>query len=223
MTELPISELDCLTARIAAGDASGDEWRSFERFGATEPAAWETLARALRDELAARTAGNEAMRAAEETELPDAAPPPLRAAETGARWRGWAAAAAVALAWAGYQFVPGVRSGIIGGPGSGALIQAAGPGGSAAADPLDADGAFDRYMRIGRDEGRILQMLPTLMIQTRPAAAEGAIEVVYLRRVLERAEVDSVYHYGAVDEFGRPVPVPLDKAVLLNRDQDPSL
>ena len=71
--------------------------------------------------------------------------------------------------------------------------------------------AFANYMQLGLSEGRILRELPPRTVELR--TTESGMEVVYVRRLLERARVDDVYRVGQ-DELGRAKAVPMSLATL---------
>jgi hypothetical protein len=78
-------------------------------------------------------------------------------------------------------------------------------------DALTAQSAFANYMRVGMNEGRIIRELPPVTIELKKT--DSGADVVFVRRLLERARVDDVYRVGQ-DETGRPVAVPMDLAAL---------
>jgi hypothetical protein len=75
---------------------------------------------------------------------------------------------------------------------------------------LTADDAFERYLELGHNEGRIITELPARMLEIESAEGGGMV-VYYVRQLLERERVNEMYHYGE-DELGRPMPVPIDFA-----------
>lgn len=141
-------------------------------------------------------------------------------------WSGWAVAALIAIAWIGAWMNPvgslhnnGTLP--LHGPGTGPAI--AGPllnGTSGAStvsfDHLTPDQAYDVYRLRGFAAGRLLEELPTLMIETRPSADGATVEVFYIRQLLERTTIDSVYRLGE-DELGRSRMVPIRPERLLPR------
>lgn len=205
-TSHAMEEMDALIGQVSGNEASAECWHRFESIASTQPAAWEHLARALRDELAARSAFAEAAGPAELAELPAGT---LRATSRLAAlraWPGWALAAVIALAWTISFFNP---------PASDA--QRAGLGSAIVPARHSANDAFNEYLMLGAQEGRVLQELPMMMVETRFDSAEGRVEVVYVRQLLERATVQSAYELTE-DALGRPAPVPIDLNVLqINR------
>ena len=96
---------------------------------------------------------------------------------------GWLAATAVAVVW---WLAPA--------PGGG------GPGATPVSYTVDE--ALDRYLEAGALQGRVLGELPALMVESRQL--ETGAEIVYVRRVLERAVVDGIVEHD-VDDAGRLV------------------
>lgn len=185
-----IPQEDRIISRIASNDAASEDWSAFETIARSDRGAWERLARELRDELAIRSAALDALDVAEDVEIPDERlPEPVIGRISG--FSGWAAAAMVALAWIGISvYTP---DGNIG-------TQRAGP-----SITFTADSAYDEYMRTGMAEGRVIEELPSIMVESRHADGDR-IEVYYIRQLLERAEVNSAYQMFE-DEFGRATPV----------------
>jgi hypothetical protein len=58
---------------------------------------------------------------------------------------------------------------------------------------------------MGKQSGRVLGEVPVLC-ESKPAATGQGFEVVYVRQILERAEVHDLYRFS-VDEAGNPLPV----------------
>ena len=111
-------------------------------------------------------------------------------------WTGWSVAAIVAISWVFLGAFPLALS-----------HQSQTPIVTQTADAL-----FDQYRKVGAREGRILRELPKQMVSAK-RQADGTIEVVYLRRLLEREIVGGMFT-GAVDDQGKLQPVPLTNASL---------
>jgi hypothetical protein len=81
------------------------------------------------------------------------------------------------------------------------------PPAPAPAPPVTADALDDprsalaRYVLACRAAGRTVEELPLVTLETRPGPA-GRTQVMYVRRLLERATVDETYRVGR-DEHGR--------------------
>ena len=75
---------------------------------------------------------------------------------------------------------------------------------------MGAEDALAQYLRAGLKEGRIVRELPFITLDVRPHSDGRGAEVIYLRRLLERATIDEVFTIGK-DEHGRMVAVPSSK------------
>jgi hypothetical protein len=104
----------------------------------------------------------------------------------------------VAVVWATLAGVLPERGG---GSTNGAMT--AGLGGTAIASPEEA---LEAYLETGSRAGRVVDLLPTLMVETVPTEGGGA-EVFYVRQILERRMVRQFWEVGA-DETGEPIAVP---------------
>ena len=200
--EDPRDEL--LIHRALDGVASPDEWDDLERSVATDPVVGTRLARTLRAESELRLHATTALSVADSIELPTS-PPAHSSGRRPTRTRvlamaGWAAAILLAVLWGGSS----LRA-----PDSPAIEN------DASTPPeLDAESAFDRYLVAGAREGRVLRELPRQVMETRPVAEQpGGLEVVYVRRLLERTIVDQFYELGE-DDLGRPASIPVSTARL---------
>jgi hypothetical protein len=78
----------------------------------------------------------------------------------------------------------------------------------APSDHLDAapDTLLTRYMTEGAAQGRVVGELPQLTLKVSPAEGGDGYDVLFVRRLLERATVEDVYRLG-LDEHGRPAVV----------------
>lgn len=186
---------EILIGRVVDGEATGADWSELDALARGDGAVWTRLAGAQRSHADLARAVDDELTVAELTEPPGR----VTLAAQGAvsyRWRvysGWAAAAAVALTWA---------------TASGLGIAPRVPG--VTTSSLGPDALLTQYMDSGKAQGRVLGELPMVMIETTPVSAVGEdgqrVEVVYIRRVLERAVVNGVYTLGQ-DEHGDPTPV----------------
>lgn len=200
-----LTETDSLIARVAANEADGVEWGRFETIAASEPRAWEEMARTLRTELQARQALDDATAPAEHIDLPmNSASAVLRVRAFG--WPGWALAAVLALAWAWMGFFENAR-----GPSN-----QAGIGSQFMPVRNDADQAYEDYLSLGAREGRVLQELPMMMVETRFDDTHGTVEVVYVRQLLERATVQSAFELRE-DESGQLEALPVGVELLQSK------
>lgn len=71
-------------------------------------------------------------------------------------------------------------------------------------NPLSSEELFQQYVRAGQETGRVVTQLPRMVMDTRTAPAGNAVEVLYLRPVVERMTVDEFYR-TASDEHGNAV------------------
>lgn len=210
---------EVLIARVVDGRAAAADWRSLEQLALTDPAVWRDLAHSQRDQaLLERVVGRAAARA-EAFDLPAPNPihhtPPHHAGRDLAHpahrfrravaWMGWAAAACLALAYAGSfnnqgildanqaTVVPSMKM-----PSIDQLV----------ATPQDA---LDLYLDKGARAGRVVRELPTRVFVEATPAADGGYEVLFLRQILERTHVPDLYRLST-DEAGRPAPIPVTVA-----------
>ena len=77
--------------------------------------------------------------------------------------------------------------------------------------PATADAALQHYLRLGQEAGRIVDLLPNVTLSTQETADGKALEVLFLRRVVERTVVDEAFRLGT-DEHGRPITSPASLA-----------
>jgi len=197
-----IEREDILIARAADARATGQEWEELRRLGDADPTVWDRLAEEGRAAALLSRGVQEAIGAADWIDIDtDRAGGGAQMRQRLRVWSGWAAAAAVALVWMG-------SAGWIGtGAGSGA------PPTEMTAGFLGvttADEALERYRALGAAEGRVVSELPTVMLESHADEETGRVEVLYLRRIVERAEIDAMYT-AAENEHGRlePIPVPI--------------
>lgn len=120
-------------------------------------------------------------------------------------WGGWAAAAALAMAFVAQRGpnAPGLNGpGVAGEP---STVQTAGVGSSI----MTANDALKMYMDKGRADGSVLGEVPDrVLVRTTQDPSGNGYEVIYLRQIIERVRVDDLYRYSS-DERGVPTPVPL--------------
>ena len=190
MTDDMESREDILIHRVIDGWATGDDLRDLFALAAADGSIWDRLESARGDREALAAAVNDAVSIADHVDAPVHAPheAPLRVRFAG--WTGWAAAAAVVLAWSWFGQIPLPNGGAVSGP----SIQPA---------SLTADDALAQYIEVSTAEKRFLRELPQVLVETRPAADGQGTEVTYLRQFLERAVVNDLYEVTA-DENGRP-------------------
>lgn len=200
---------DILLSRLIDAEASADDWAEFKRLAATDASIWSELSEAQRahDELVCAVRGETAfaedIAAPIEERLSAGLTERLRLVSS---YGGWAAAAALLL-----TFIIGGRTGLIGTPGlSNGEFQNAGLGPVLVTPESAPDTALEAYMQLGRRDGTVLGEAPEFVVlDSRPTEAGDGYEIVYLRQLIERRRVDSLYEIGR-DDAGNAFPVPIE-------------
>ena len=208
-------QLELLISRLADGEGVPSDWETFGALSQRVPEAWKQLAEAQRDHAALCVAVGVALHAADRVDLPS-----REVAERfhGAgsehgdvqqivfwsrvrTWGGWAAAAAIALAWAtgGFNGVPAPQqvgnTNIAGLP----VIKVSTP-----------DDAVKAYLELGKTAGSVLGEVPQrVLISTAPTADGKGIEATYLRQFIERVPLANLTGFPGVDEAGRRIARPV--------------
>lgn len=198
---------DVLISRVIDGEASAEDWSALHAIARTDASIWSDLASAQQDHEELTAAVRVLSEPADRVEAPI-----LEHATQGvsvrvralATWGGWLAAASLALAW------------IMGGVGPGANVPAGNQAGLISISDakqrvlpdLSPDEALETYVSNGAREGRVVALDPDLhVLSAAPLDGEGGYEVVYVRRIVERARLD-LYRISQ-DEMGRFVRVPV--------------
>lgn len=201
---------DILINRVVDDEATSADWAALKALAARDATIWRDLAEAqhAHAELCAAVEETVAVVDAVEAPVDDVMRWRFSArVRTAATWGGWAAAAAVALAWVG-----GVdRSGA-----DAQDVNSAGmlPVGAS----LTAADALQKYLDLGRESGDVVGLMPeVVLVDSAPNPAGSGYEVVFIRQIMERRVVEDFYRLGA-DELGRPVPVRMD---VVRRAKDP--
>lgn len=223
------SREEVLIGRVTDGEATAADWSELESSARDDPAVWQRLAASQRAHARFEHAVEDQIAICELIEAPDRRA--LAARGVARRFReygGWAAAAALGLAWLGVQggALPGWGSGSNGaspGPArpvnsgyesnlAGGMIGADGAGTQFVSLPYDE--AYDQYKRAGLASGRVLGELPMLLIEARPADDGQGQDVLFVRRVVERVRSANVNVLNVqTDEHGQPIraePKPLE-------------
>lgn len=188
-------ELDLLISRIVDGEASDAEWTSFRDVASRTPKAWEQLAQWQHDHRMMCEAVGGAIAVAEARDVPAAGSALVSRVRSAMSWGGWAAAAAVALTvWMNQTGAPsrptdddGYTAGL-----------------DFPVTPRTPDEALDRYLEIGKNDGRVIRQLPDrVLVQSEPLQS-GGYEVVFIRQIMEREVVKQFYEVQGtvVDENG---------------------
>ncbi|MFG0285483.1 MAG: hypothetical protein ACF8R7_13785 [Phycisphaerales bacterium JB039] len=180
--------LELAAHRLVSREAAVDDVEALLRADRAGEPVLPLLLDLARDDAEARAELDARLSGAGDVALPRRPVPSIRPLRwTGAT--GWLAAAVVALLWLGF--------------GLSASRPAPAPLSGAA---LTTAEALDRYIAAGVLEGRIIAELPTVMVQSRPL--DDGAEILYVRRVLERAVVSEIIEQD-VDDAGRIVERPV--------------
>jgi hypothetical protein len=185
-------------SRVVDGAAGPADWDALEALALTDSTVWRELALAQRADQLLKAAVREAAAPREHVELP-----PLGAAHAEHRlkfrlrqvatWGGWAAAAAVTLAFLGF--------GQVGGPG----VQPA----SIVPTITSADQALDKYLDLGKKEGRVIGELPDRVMVNATKLPDGHMQVVFVRQIVEKTEVRGLSQ-PSTSEAGQRVLTPVE-------------
>ena len=178
---------DTLIHRALSATASRNDWDALERLADTDPALWQRLAFALRDQGDLARFGASALSGIDAVELPRPATP-RRSVMTSRT--GWIAAAAMFLLWATTVLRDGAPT----------------AGVRAPALPVVSEPALrtDSLRAAANDD--VISELPKLVVDTR--RVDGGVEVTYLRRIFETKRVNEVLGVAESDS-GQPTIVPI--------------
>lgn len=192
----PAQDRDILISRIIDGEATPEDWAAFKALAAREPSVWRDLAECQQDHADLSSAVAQASRLADSIDLPLEEARSLqlsRRLRAAMSWGGWAIAAVVVLAFTTQR-----------GTGSNSNVASLLPTPGITVNTPDQ--AYDAYLRLGREQDRVVEEVPTrILVETR-ALQNGSFEVRYIRQILERITVPDLYEFGE-DEAGRPVPI----------------
>lgn len=211
------TELDILISRVVDARASATDWDLLEQHGAADAGVWKALAMAQRDHSLLSAAVGAAVEPARRVSLPEQigeeagdVPRTLSFAQAqvasrarrAATWAGWAAAAALGLAFVSQQTGP------VSAPSSGAVPESQRAGLSGGIS--NATDALKAYLDRGKADGSVIGEQPEKQIvDVVPVRDGGGFEVFYVRRILERARVDNLYRVTS-DEAGQPAALPVE-------------
>jgi len=200
----PIDRADLLITRVLDGEASVADWESLRTLAGDDPDIWARLADATQQRDALARAVEARVSFADEVELPaGGVDGPIEFATRVRAWSGWAAAACIAIVWA---TLAGLPMGATPPEASSTLSASIGPD----AGPPSPDQALRTYLDAGARAGRVVEELPTLMVEA-SRGEDGAMEVFYVRQILERRRVQRFFEVG-VDDAGEPVVTPASAA-----------
>lgn len=196
------TDRDILISRVIDGEASPEDWSALKALAERDPSVWRELAGLQQDHAELVGAMEEAISIADGVDAPVHAFGGIADRRSSLRmWGGWAAAAAVALAW------------IARAPSNQTNIQPIGSG-QASLTPFGLsqnsgpDDLFNAYVRTGQKEGVVLgEVGEPVLVDTRPHE-DGGYEVRYVRQIMERRIVPEVYGVSVgYNEQGQPKPV----------------
>lgn len=202
-------ERDLLLSRVIDGEASPEDWSRLRAMAVADASVWRDLAETQHATAELSVAVGEAIAVADTIEAPVASLARLRfqnRLRSAGTWGGWAAAAALVLAW---TFGSDLRP--IG-------DQRAQTGDMVPVQyrpPSTPDEALDQYLELGRKSGVVAGVSPQLVVQSIRPIVDGErrrFEVVYVRQIVERAEVEALRQLGRpeYDETGRQIGIHLE-------------
>ncbi len=179
-----ITRDEILIDRVIGRDDQPADWRELRSLAAGDQDLWKRLIDSMEDETLLRAASTGYLRLAEAVEapLPTAGHSWSRSASRFLAPLGWIAALAMALLWITYP------------PGS---------FGNQASEMVVAP-AFVA-------DGEIITELPRVLVSSEPSASGDSFELLYMRRILERVQVDELYSLG-MDEAGMASPTSITPA-----------
>ena len=188
----PEVDRDILISRVVDDEASPEDWAQLKALAAEDSAIWRELFETQRTCAELASAVEQELSVAEYIDAPVQDHLSIQLTNRvrrGLSWAGWAAAAAVALAWVG-------------------LGPTAGDQGPARAELTPTD-YLQRYLEKGREEGLVQGEAPTkTLLSAEPAPEGNGYVVIYLRQIVERAVVTDLYQIGS-DDAGNPRPIPM--------------
>ncbi|MFG0285719.1 MAG: hypothetical protein ACF8R7_14975 [Phycisphaerales bacterium JB039] len=187
---MPEVDKDILISRVVDDEASPEDWARLKALAAEDSAIWRDLFETQRAHAELASAVDRELSVAEYIDAPVQDHLTIQLTDRvrrGLSWAGWAAAAAVALAWVG-------------------LGPTAGDQGPARAELSPTD-YLQRYLETGRQEGLVQGEAPAkTLISAQPAPGGAGFEVIYIRQIVERAVVNDLYQIGS-DDAGNPRPI----------------
>lgn len=193
------TDRDILISRVIDDEASAADWAQLKSLAAREPEIWRELFEMQRGHAELSSAVAQQLDVAQYVDAPvrDHLSAQLtHRMRRGMAWAGWAAAAAVAVAWIGVRVGPQEASQV-------------GQVGQASVVNLTAPQLLDQYLEKGRQSGLVQGEAPAkTLLSAQPAPNGAGYEVIYIRQIVERAIVTNLYQFGS-DEAGNPQPVRL--------------
>ncbi len=219
-------ETELLLSRIVDGEASSIEWNRLKELARANTELWRDIAEAQREHLLIVRYVDQSMRTADRVAAPvgnlrntvddamrfddDAPNWNARRAATGfasrSSWSGWGVAALIAMAAAVQLFVPG-SSPTPNNPNTGGTVTGTTPmnAGVNVVPVRSTQQALRDYIDLGKESGDVIAELPTkVLVETRPSPTGEGYELLYLRQILERTYVPSLFEFEGQSEAGQP-------------------
>lgn len=202
---------DVLMTRVIDGHATAEDWVAFRRLADDEPDTWNELAQTQSMHSALCSAMDEAIVAAEFTDVPMRGHDVFyRRGHLAGTWGGWLIAASVLIAWSLNLPMQGpvltATSGMSPNLGAGYVK---------VDEPADA---LRAYVDRGRKDGSVVGLVPDVRVLETRAATDGSgrLEVLLVRQIIERQRVDQVYQWTQ-DESGRLRPIQVQVRTVSDR------
>lgn len=209
------SDRELLISRVVDGMAGPADWNALESLAAHDAGLWRELAACQRDAALLSAAVLRAAEKAQRIPLPESDTIRISEERGGVErysrargWAGWAAAATLLVAFVAFRAGPADDSTSTAG-----LLPSLGRSAQTESPMVH----LDRYLEEGHDKGMVIGELPErVIVRTQPAPDGNGYEVVYLRQIMEKRTVPSLYKIEtAHDEAGRLVPVPVPAKIEL--------
>jgi len=185
---------DILISRVIDDEASPADWAQLKALAAAEPEIWRELFEMQHGQAELARAVERQLDVAEFIDAPvhDHLTVQLtHRIRRGMAWAGWAAAAALAVAWVSMRIAP------------------EDPSEQPAIASLTPTQLLDQYLEKGRQTGLVQGEAPAKrLLSAEPAPSGTGYEVIYIRQIIERAYVAHLYQLGS-DDAGNPQPVRL--------------
>ena len=193
---------DVIIGRIVDGEASPSDWHDLDRVAERDPEVWQRLARAQRAHARLERAVEDEIAVAELVGLPLERHHAMYEFVSRVRsYGGWAVAAVLAMALLGSYSPLQKNTG-------GTTLQA---GYTTPLDRATPDQAFERYVSAGRDTGRVVDTLPSVLVEAGGLGSPGGGDVLIIRRTVERLNAkDMAFFTVEPNEFSEPTLRPIE-------------
>ncbi|MFN0207884.1 MAG: hypothetical protein ACKVS6_16365 [Planctomycetota bacterium] len=168
---------ELLLSRIASGTAAAEDWLAIERAAAADSNIWERLARTLHDQSQLQQLGSRISSISQNVDIPA----PSKSINTFRTARLTAAS--------GWLSAAAIT-----------LI----------AVLVNATPSAPKYMNspaAGPGAPEVIGELPNVLVETHSTDGKPGVEIIYVRRTLEKKRVNGVFEIQH-DDIGRPVPIP---------------